>query len=98
MCTQCCAEAAEEYACLLNLPALVEELMAGGSPADVCVSTDAGLYLCEFTYFTTLSCNPAPALFVHIPPVGQPHSLEVSGLGVSPSRLYGGGQKGPLEL
>eukprot|EP00730_Choanoeca_flexa_P004313 TRINITY_DN11659_c0_g1_i2.p2 TRINITY_DN11659_c0_g1~~TRINITY_DN11659_c0_g1_i2.p2 ORF type:complete len:180 (+),score=16.67 TRINITY_DN11659_c0_g1_i2:321-860(+) len=38
------------------------------------LSTDAGLYLCEFTYFTSLHYGYCPALFLHVPPFDDPYS------------------------
>ncbi|GAA5999472.1 uncharacterized protein JCM10292_004162 [Rhodotorula paludigena] len=49
----------------------------------VAPSDDAGLYLCEFTYYTSLASartqepqSPTPVLFVHVPPADQPYSIE----------------------
>ena len=51
---------------------------SGGSQVKVSASEDAGLYLCEYTYYRSLHSGQAPAVFIHIPPVGEPYSLEVS--------------------
>ncbi|GAA5890030.1 hypothetical protein JCM6882_009207 [Rhodosporidiobolus microsporus] len=47
------------------------------------LSEDAGLYLCEFTYYTSLASSqlygadqPVPVQFVHVPPLNNPYSLE----------------------
>ncbi|XP_065059573.1 pyroglutamyl-peptidase 1-like [Rhopilema esculentum] len=39
-------------------------------------STDAGRYLCEYIYYTSLNANIAPALFVHVPCLDAPYSKE----------------------
>ncbi|GAA5848305.1 hypothetical protein JCM3766R1_004657 [Sporobolomyces carnicolor] len=46
-------------------------------------SHDAGLYLCEFTYYASLasaqklnSGRPTLVQFVHVPPIGKPYSLD----------------------
>ncbi|TNY17617.1 hypothetical protein DMC30DRAFT_98792 [Rhodotorula diobovata] len=46
-------------------------------------SQDAGLYLCEFSYYASLASaqlqnpeRPTPVLFVHVPPLGSPYSAE----------------------
>jgi len=39
-------------------------------------SDDAGLYLCEFTYYISMDRREAPVIFIHVPPVGQPYSQE----------------------
>ncbi|KWU43780.1 peptidase C15, pyroglutamyl peptidase I-like protein [Rhodotorula sp. JG-1b] len=46
-------------------------------------SDDAGLYLCEYSFFASMAtairlnpANPTPVQFIHVPPVGQPYSGE----------------------
>eukprot|EP00042_Codosiga_hollandica_P053747 m.710904 g.710904 ORF g.710904 m.710904 type:complete len:353 (-) comp58766_c0_seq6:886-1944(-) len=39
-------------------------------------SDDAGLYLCEFSLYLSLAVGTAPAVFLHVPPVGEPYSHE----------------------
>ncbi|CAH1164737.1 unnamed protein product [Phaedon cochleariae] len=39
-----------------------------------CVSQEAGRYLCEFTYYTSLNINPSRTLFVHVPPLEKPYT------------------------
>ncbi|KAI6645985.1 hypothetical protein LOD99_13240 [Oopsacas minuta] len=39
------------------------------------LSTDPGLYLCGFCYYTSLYCNTS-ALFIHIPDEDEPYSIE----------------------
>ncbi|GAA5889586.1 hypothetical protein JCM16303_006972 [Sporobolomyces ruberrimus] len=47
------------------------------------LSENAGLYLCEFTYYCSLgsalkqnSGRPTPVQFIHVPPISKPYSLE----------------------
>ncbi|GAA5895935.1 uncharacterized protein JCM6883_001664 [Sporobolomyces salmoneus] len=47
------------------------------------LSEDAGLYLCEFTYYASLasasktnSGRPTPVQFIHVPPLEKPYSLD----------------------
>ena len=53
---------------------------------EVCVSEDAGHYLCEFVYFKSLHAMSGKSLFVHVPEVGEgkPYSVQqmTSGLSV----------------
>jgi len=39
-------------------------------------SEDAGRYLCEFIYYTSLRAGLAPTLFVHVPCLDQPYAKE----------------------
>ena len=53
---------------------------------EVCVSEDAGHYLCDFVYFKSLHAMKGKSLFVHVPEVGEgkPYSVQqmTSGLSV----------------
>ncbi|ORY40562.1 hypothetical protein BCR35DRAFT_356471 [Leucosporidium creatinivorum] len=51
------------------------------------LSSDAGLYLCEFTFFCSLataqrkasakaSAHPTPVQFIHVPPLKEPYNVE----------------------
>jgi hypothetical protein len=40
------------------------------------VSVEAGLYLCEFTYFLSLELGRAPTVFLHVPPFDSPYNPE----------------------
>ncbi|XP_071448829.1 pyroglutamyl-peptidase 1 [Hetaerina americana] len=39
-----------------------------------CVSSDAGRYLCEFTYYTSLSFDKDRTIFIHVPELDKPHT------------------------
>ncbi|KAJ8947890.1 hypothetical protein NQ318_010036 [Aromia moschata] len=41
-----------------------------------CPSTNAGRYLCEFIFYTSLNIDSGRTLFVHVPPLGEPYSAE----------------------
>ena len=38
-------------------------------------SDDAGGYLCDFIYYTSLHAQCAPVLFVHVPELGKPYTV-----------------------
>ena len=40
------------------------------------VSSDAGRYLCDFLYYTSLHQKQAPAFFVHVPELNKPYSAQ----------------------
>ncbi|XP_002153799.4 pyroglutamyl-peptidase 1 isoform X1 [Hydra vulgaris] len=42
----------------------------------VCKSNNAGRYLCEFIYYTSLNMHRAPTLFIHIPTLDEDVTLE----------------------
>ncbi|PCH43683.1 peptidase C15 pyroglutamyl peptidase I-like protein [Wolfiporia cocos MD-104 SS10] len=74
----------EELWTSVDCPALVRHL-GGGGLQHVTLSTDAGLYLCEFINYCSMAESRrtaakgekyTPTLFVHIPPVGEPLSTE----------------------
>ncbi|XP_075216897.1 pyroglutamyl-peptidase 1 isoform X2 [Lycorma delicatula] len=46
------------------------------------VSTDAGRYLCEYTYYTSLSQDHSRCLFVHVPDLQKPYTSEQTALGL----------------
>jgi pyroglutamyl-peptidase len=57
--------------CTLDLDEIARELRAAGVP-DVEVSSDAGGYVCELTFYQLLAHGEelgVPALFLHVPPI-----------------------------
>ncbi|XP_061588700.1 pyroglutamyl-peptidase 1-like [Cololabis saira] len=46
------------------------------------VSEDAGRYLCDYTYYTSLYLGQGRAAFVHVPPLGKPYSRQDLGRGL----------------
>ena len=40
------------------------------------VSSDAGRYLCDFIYYTSLNMKRAPVLFIHVPELNAPYTVE----------------------
>ena len=47
-----------------------------GTGVDIATSEDAGRYLCDFLYYTSLHQGGAPVLFVHVPPLNEPYTLK----------------------
>jgi len=75
----------EELETSIDVQAIASDIDESGL-AQCRVSTDAGLFLCEFIYFASLSCanhrakakneRAKPVLFVHIPPENQPYDIQ----------------------
>ncbi|BGP25664.1 pyroglutamyl-peptidase [Rhodotorula toruloides] len=61
---------------------VVERLKAAGFE-HISLSDDAGLYLCEYSFYASMATakrrrpdNPMPVQFIHIPPEGKPYTIE----------------------
>lgn len=63
-----------------NLERLCAKVSKRQSDVEFGVSTDAGRYLCDFIYYTSLHVNSAPVLFVHVPELNKPYTAEQLGL------------------
>eukprot|EP00056_Hartaetosiga_gracilis_P001676 m.46662 g.46662 ORF g.46662 m.46662 type:complete len:204 (+) comp10732_c0_seq1:41-652(+) len=77
--TQCCNEAVEmdqEYNSSLPLDQVVEACTKESPDLILETSNDAGLYLCEYTYYHSLQSGKCPAVFLHVPPYDHPYSHE----------------------
>jgi pyroglutamyl-peptidase len=70
----CVQGAARVLETSVNIKMLIESLPE--TPIDIVESTDAGRYLCEFTYFFSLHLFRAPVLFVHVPPFSEEVTLD----------------------
>ncbi|GAA6019855.1 hypothetical protein JCM11491_004842 [Sporobolomyces phaffii] len=75
-------ELEEELATQVDGARVVASAKRGGVE-HVDVSDDAGLYLCEFTFYASLgsalkqnSGRPTPVQFIHVPPFGKPYTLD----------------------
>jgi len=69
--------------CAVDVTELANRLKRSGK-AEVKLSDDAGLFLCEFTYYASMACAKRnaqgaaakPVLFVHIPQEDKPYSMQ----------------------
>nr|KAG5697761.1 hypothetical protein BaRGS_026718 [Batillaria attramentaria] len=85
--THCCVEE-KDQCCLLvsgiNMNQVCKRVNDAGT-VKACVSDDAGRYLCDFAYFTSLNMDHCKSAFIHVPPLDAPYSAAqlASGLRVA---------------
>ncbi|XP_053558929.1 pyroglutamyl-peptidase 1 [Bombina bombina] len=81
--TQCCVLGGPE--CLhsvIDIDAVCKRVAAAELDVAFTVSTDAGRYLCDFTYYTSLYQSRGKSVFIHVPPIGKPYTAEQLGRAV----------------
>ncbi|UYV62155.1 PGPEP1 [Cordylochernes scorpioides] len=72
---ECCHNGDCKLCSPLDLNMVADSINQDSSLVPVILSQDAGRYLCEFIYYTVLK-QGYPAVFVHVPPLDGPYSLE----------------------
>ncbi|KAL9824101.1 pyroglutamyl-peptidase 1 isoform 1-T1 [Geothlypis trichas] len=78
--SQCCVEGGPECIdSIIDMDAVSSRVSALGLDVTVTISKDAGRYLCDFTYYTSLYQSHGRSAFVHVPPLGKPYSAEQLG-------------------
>lgn len=73
--TQCCVDGGPE--CLqssIDMDVVCKRASAADLDVQFTVSTDAGRYLCDFTYYTSLHESHGKSAFIHVPPLGKPYT------------------------
>lgn len=53
----------------INMEGVVEKVKAVDPELAVTTSRDAGRYLCEYIYYSSLAKHKAPCAFIHVPPL-----------------------------
>ncbi|XP_036412327.1 pyroglutamyl-peptidase 1 [Colossoma macropomum] len=75
--TECCMEGGPDCIhSVIDMDAVCKRVNSSGLGVTVSVSKDAGRYLCEYTYYTSLYLGKGKSAFVHVPPLGKPYSAE----------------------
>ena len=77
---ECCVAGGQE--CLytkFNVQKVVVKASEKQPDIEFASSTDAGRYLCDFIYYTSLHVNSTPVLFVHVCPLEKPYSAHQLG-------------------
>lgn len=78
--SQCCVEdGPESIDSVIDMDAVCERLTSLGLDVTVTISQDAGRYLCDFTYYTSLYQGHGRSAFVHVPPLGKPYNADQLG-------------------
>ncbi|XP_046760668.1 pyroglutamyl-peptidase 1 isoform X3 [Gallus gallus] len=78
--SQCCVEGGPECIdSIIDMDLVCRRVSALGLDVTVTISKDAGRYLCDFTYYTSLYQSCGRSAFVHVPPLGKPYSAEQLG-------------------
>ncbi|XP_076978254.1 pyroglutamyl-peptidase 1 isoform X2 [Tamandua tetradactyla] len=78
--SQCCVDGGpESIDSIIDMDAVCRRLSSLGLDVSVTISQDAGRYLCDFAYYTSLYQSRGRAAFVHVPPLGRPYSAHQLG-------------------
>ncbi|KAI1883059.1 hypothetical protein AGOR_G00241350 [Albula goreensis] len=78
--SQCCVEGGPECIhSVIDMDSICKRVTASGVGVSLSVSKDAGRYLCDYTYYTSLNLSRGHAAFIHVPPLGKPYSAEELG-------------------
>ncbi|XP_030631079.1 pyroglutamyl-peptidase 1 [Chanos chanos] len=75
--SQCCVEGGPDCIhSVIDMDSVCKRVNASGLGVTVSVSKDAGRYLCDYTYYSSLHLSQGRAAFVHVPPLGRPYSAQ----------------------
>uniref|UniRef100_A0A3Q2VMC4 Pyroglutamyl-peptidase I n=1 Tax=Haplochromis burtoni TaxID=8153 RepID=A0A3Q2VMC4_HAPBU len=73
--TPCCVENGPDcIKSILDMDTICKRVNDAGIGITVSTSEDAGRYLCDYTYYTSLHLGKGRAAFVHVPPLAKPYS------------------------
>ncbi|KAM3866007.1 pyroglutamyl-peptidase 1 [Diretmus argenteus] len=75
--SQCCMEKGPDCInSVLDMDMICKTVNGSGLGVALSVSKDAGRYLCDYTYYTSLYLGQGRSAFVHVPPLGKPYSSQ----------------------
>ncbi|XP_076149934.1 pyroglutamyl-peptidase 1 [Alosa pseudoharengus] len=75
--SQCCIDQGPDcIMSVIDMEAVCEKVNSSSMGVAFSVSKDAGRYLCDYTYYTSLYLGNRRCAFVHVPPLGKRHSAE----------------------
>ncbi|XP_067002997.1 pyroglutamyl-peptidase 1 [Anabrus simplex] len=79
---ECCQGSCEKKQAGLDLQQVVEQVNKTSHDVKACLSCDAGRYLCEFIYYTSLCIDDTCTVFIHVPEINKPYSVAQMAEGV----------------
>lgn len=78
--SQCCMDSGPDcILSVLDMDAVCKRVNESGLGVTLSVSKDAGRYLCDYTYYTSLYLGQGHSAFIHVPPLGKPYSSQELG-------------------
>lgn len=78
--THCCMENGPDcLRSLLDMNTVCRRVNGSELGVTLSVSEDAGRYLCDYTYYTSLHLGEGRTAFIHVPPLGRPYSSQELG-------------------
>lgn len=73
--SQCCMDSGPDCIhSVLDMDTVCERVNDSDLGVTISVSKDAGRYLCDYTYYTSLYLGQGHSAFIHVPPLGKPYS------------------------
>uniref|UniRef100_A0A1B6LCB3 Pyroglutamyl-peptidase I n=1 Tax=Graphocephala atropunctata TaxID=36148 RepID=A0A1B6LCB3_9HEMI len=75
-CNECCVGSTPVIQSGLDIMQLSNTINSTSDTVQTCLSDNAGRYLCEYIYYTSLSIDKSRSIFVHVPPLDEPYSAE----------------------
>ncbi|XP_041658465.1 pyroglutamyl-peptidase 1-like [Cheilinus undulatus] len=73
--SECCMEEGPDCIhSVLDMETICKRANDSGVGVTFSVSKDAGRYLCDYTYYTSLHLGQGHSAFIHVPPLDRPYS------------------------
>ncbi len=78
--TQCCVVGGPDIiSSKFDIDKVCGKLNKKQNSVTVQISDDAGRYLCDYIYYTSLHADKSPVVFVHVPELGKPYTASQLG-------------------
>ncbi|KAK5859781.1 hypothetical protein PBY51_021309 [Eleginops maclovinus] len=78
--SQCCMNSGPDCIhSVLDMETVCKTVNDSDLGVTLSVSKDAGRYLCDYTYYTSLYLGHGHSAFIHVPPLGKPYSSQELG-------------------